>query len=332
MRCRAALVLLVLSLAACEQRRDDAPLQGAFIRTGPRTSFVEVAPGVRLEVLEWSPNGLPLVLLAGATQTAHVYQDFAPYFTDRFRVIGITRRRHGASDAPGTAFGIADLTHDIVAVLDALAITSAHFVGHSFGGAELSDIATAYPDRIRKMVFLDGGWDFHESFNAERWFDDWPNIPLDVRDRASPQAVAAYLARVWGVTFPLPEIIASHEFDSEGKLVALYPNIGNMFRDFIKPTLKPLDYRRLTQPTLVIRSVPTSVEHFFGGYASYDLVNRQRADAAFEKWKRVVIPTTDRFVKHVAGVQELRIEGGANLVVNAHTGKMLPTMREFLLK
>lgn len=68
--------------------QDDSPHQA---------SFVEVEPGVSLEVLDWGGQGPNMVLLTGLGDNAHVYDDFANQFTDRFHVYGITRRGFGRS-------------------------------------------------------------------------------------------------------------------------------------------------------------------------------------------------------------------------------------------
>ena len=67
-----------------------------------------------LEVLDWGGTGRALVFLAGGgASTAHEFDDFAPRFTDRFRVLGITRRGSvGSSDVPPRQFS--DLVDDIV--------------------------------------------------------------------------------------------------------------------------------------------------------------------------------------------------------------------------
>src|SRR5215208_6448256 len=64
---------------------------------GHKVTFVTVEPGVELEVLDWGGTGETLVLLAGGGDTAHVYDQFAHQFTDRFHVVGITRRGFGRS-------------------------------------------------------------------------------------------------------------------------------------------------------------------------------------------------------------------------------------------
>jgi hypothetical protein len=54
--------------------------------------FVTVEPGVKLEVLDWGGSGRPLIFLAGAGDTAHRFDGFAPQFVAQHHVYGITRR------------------------------------------------------------------------------------------------------------------------------------------------------------------------------------------------------------------------------------------------
>ncbi len=54
--------------------------------------FVTVEPGVRLEVLDWGGNGLPVVLLTELGDNAHVLDHFAEKLTHKYHVYGITRR------------------------------------------------------------------------------------------------------------------------------------------------------------------------------------------------------------------------------------------------
>src|SRR5881227_1848113 len=55
--------------------------------SGHKVSFVTVEPGVQLEVLDWGGTGEPLVLLTGVGDNAHVFDQFAYQFNDRFHVI-----------------------------------------------------------------------------------------------------------------------------------------------------------------------------------------------------------------------------------------------------
>jgi hypothetical protein len=70
-----------------------------------RVQFVPVEEGAQLEVLDWGGLGRPLIFLAGAGDTAHAFDTFAPKFTGQNHVYGITRKGFGASSKPTPANG-----------------------------------------------------------------------------------------------------------------------------------------------------------------------------------------------------------------------------------
>src|ERR1700678_1196245 len=121
------------------------PLRG---QQAPDTSphkvqFVTVEKDVRLEVLDWGGAGRPLIFLAGMGNTAHNFDAFAPKFTAKYHVYGITRRGFGDSSKPvptATNYTADRLGDDVLAVIDALQLNRPVLVGHSFAGEELSSI------------------------------------------------------------------------------------------------------------------------------------------------------------------------------------------------
>jgi len=49
--------------------------------------------GVRLHSVDWGGNGPPILfLINGGNGSAHTFDSFAPQFTQRFHVLGLTRR------------------------------------------------------------------------------------------------------------------------------------------------------------------------------------------------------------------------------------------------
>lgn len=131
--------------------------------------FVRVAPGVKLEVLDWGGSGTVMVLLTGSGDNAHVFDYFAFQFTNYFHVIGITRRGWLPSSQPKNGYDVETRAADDIKVLDALGIQKAVFVGHSIAGSELSKIAVKYPSYVDKLVYLDAS-DISERYT-------FPEIP-----------------------------------------------------------------------------------------------------------------------------------------------------------
>ena len=107
--------------SACPATQDNAANNAScFDNAGHKVTFVTVEPGAQLEVLDWGGTGETLVLLTGAGDNAHIYDEFAHQFTDRFHVIGITRRGFGRTSQPAHGYDLDTRARDDIAVLDKL--------------------------------------------------------------------------------------------------------------------------------------------------------------------------------------------------------------------
>ena len=148
------ILCLVLPTACISQ---GAP---AETNTSARQQFIAVAPGVRLEVLDWGGSGRNLVLLAGGGNTAHVYASLAPKLAKQFHVFGITRRGSGRSSAPQSGYTAKQFGDDVVAILDALHLTDPVLIGHSIAGEEMSAVSKYHPGRVSALIYLDAGGPF----------------------------------------------------------------------------------------------------------------------------------------------------------------------------
>ncbi len=77
-----------------------------------RERFIHVN-GARLELLEWGGKGPLMIFLPGFGNSAHVFDDLAPAFTDHFRVTGLTLRGVPPSSAPDEGYTIGQLAEDV---------------------------------------------------------------------------------------------------------------------------------------------------------------------------------------------------------------------------
>jgi pimeloyl-ACP methyl ester carboxylesterase len=119
-----------------------------------RTHAVHSA-GMRLNVLEWGdPQAQPLVLTHGMWDHARSFAVLAPLLARRFRVVAIDARGHGESAWAAGYTWLMDVV-DIVNVLRWVD-RPVHLVGHSKGGGQATDAARAAPERVRKLVNIDG--------------------------------------------------------------------------------------------------------------------------------------------------------------------------------
>jgi len=124
----------------------------------PESSHTVERDGVRIHVDDSGPtggDGGAVVLLSGLAMSAAGWDPVAGRLVAAgHRVVRPGTRGHGPSDAPPTGYRLADLTADVVAVLDAVGAEPVHLVGHSLGGMVAVQVALAHPDRVASLALL----------------------------------------------------------------------------------------------------------------------------------------------------------------------------------
>jgi pimeloyl-ACP methyl ester carboxylesterase len=167
-------------------------------------------------VLDWGGTGKAMVLLTGLGDNAHVYDQFAFQFTDFYHVIGITRRGYLPSSQPRDGYDLPTRAADDIAVLDALGIRKAVFVGHSVAGSELSELGSKYKSRVDKLVYLDAA-DLSRRFLPSR--REPPLAVYTDADLKSLFAFQAAKARLQALRTPDPSVCLGLRFDANGAIL-----------------------------------------------------------------------------------------------------------------
>jgi lipase len=113
-----------------------------------------------LHVHEWGdPGAPPLICLHGVTAHGQRFKPLAERrWADRFRVVAPDLRGHGRSGYE-PPWNLATHVADLIETADSLGIEQADWLGHSFGGRLVLELAAAHPERIRRAVLLDPGID-----------------------------------------------------------------------------------------------------------------------------------------------------------------------------
>ncbi len=135
------------------------PAQDNWTDKSPHKSGFITANSVKLHYLDWGGKGDTMLFLHGLGDTAHIFDDLAPKFTNQFRVLGLTSRGHGQSEKPETGYDTGTLVGDIRQFLDDLKIERVILIGHSLAGDQLTRFAGEHPDRLIKLVYLDAAHD-----------------------------------------------------------------------------------------------------------------------------------------------------------------------------
>jgi pimeloyl-ACP methyl ester carboxylesterase len=113
--------------------------------------------GLRLRYLEWGAKDAPAILLLhGFSSTALAWRGVGEALADKYRVVALDQRGHGASDwdAQGR-YTIDDFVADARAVTQHLNLAPFILVGHSMGGAISYSYASIFPQDVTRLVIED---------------------------------------------------------------------------------------------------------------------------------------------------------------------------------
>ena len=291
-----------------------------------KTIFVTVDPDVRLEVLDWGGAGDPMVLLTGSGDNAHVYDEFAYQFTDRFHVIGITRRGFGRSSQPARGYDLDTRARDDIAVLDKLDLRQAVFVGHSIAGTELSKLAAVYPARVNRLVYLDA---------LDLGSGGWAKIPQPPRapeatatDLESVQRLAAASARDDGYRKPLAAICNMVRILASGRILG--PITPPEISGKLVAGIQPAAYDRIQAPALgIFNSISTEYRMpYYWALSRAEQEKFRRSIDALSKWNERAI---QRFRSEVKGARVVELQNTNHYVYVVDEALVVREMRKFLL-
>ncbi|MCG8588395.1 MAG: alpha/beta hydrolase [Proteobacteria bacterium] len=125
-------------------------------KSTPKASRVEAADGLSLHVLEWSDEGVPMLLVHGFGNEAHIWDDFAPHVAPYYRVSAVDLRGHGDSDwDPDFRYDTPDHARDLAALVKRQGFERVVLVAHSLGGRAAMLFAGEHPERLAGLVIVD---------------------------------------------------------------------------------------------------------------------------------------------------------------------------------
>jgi long-chain acyl-CoA synthetase len=260
-------------------------------------------PRVRLSAIDVAPERprRTFVFIHGFGGEAEQWQHQLQNLLFENRVVALDLRGHGLSDAPVHGYDMPQVRSDLETALELLNIKGKFvLVGHSFGGAIVTDYAVAHPDRVERLVLIATPGEFKLS-------------PLFASGLALPEWLlrpAAYFLR---------------------KRLAAPPHVLKAFyRENLAVWVGWDEFRRLQMPTLVIRGnrdevfkraffedvprcIPDAQEADIGG--SGHLVMLERREAVNRAIERFVLGEQQRSWREVTSggrnVRATRVRAGS---------------------
>jgi len=124
-----------------------------------------------------------VLCIHGLTSNLRCWDQIALSLGDRHRFLAMDLRGRGRSDQPPSGYSVAAHVADILAVLDFLRKDRITLMGHSLGAYISLAFAAAFPERMDRLILVDGGG----------------HLPPEQRERVR-QALQPALARLGNIS------------------------------------------------------------------------------------------------------------------------------------
>ena len=113
---------------------------------------------LKLQFWDWGSEGKPVMILVhGGLDHARSWDWVARALRDDFHVYALDLRGHGNSAwAPGALYSVAEHVLDLSALADIVKGFPVYLIGHSLGAVVTLVYAGIYPDRVKKVVAIEG--------------------------------------------------------------------------------------------------------------------------------------------------------------------------------
>jgi pimeloyl-ACP methyl ester carboxylesterase len=335
----AVLCILLLGLAGCRGRpssvaRDSptnpadsgyavAPADTAWPDPAPHHAGYALNDRVRIHYLDFGGDGEPLVFLTGLGSSAHIFDDLAPRFTDRLRVIAITRRGHAESDHPSTGYALDTLVADLEAVLDTLGLDRVNLAGHSIAGGELTRFATLYPSRVASLIYLDAM--LQPAGLEDLIAEDTIKVKATDADFATYESARAWFQRCF-FGFWSPAVEADFRINTTPSTTT-----DIIFKDAALSRAWRQDYSSIHVPALVLHTLATLEQRRPCVAGSPDRDRARRAKAFLDRRFRPYQQAGVDFVRRqMPKVKVIEMKGHHFLFIS-NQDQVVRAMRQFLM-
>lgn len=212
---------------------------------------------IRLHYLEWGRKDLQcMILLHGSGANAHMWDHFASYALENFRLIALDQRGHGSSSwIRPPAYSCNDYVNDLDGLIEALNPRNVILMGHSMGALHAASYAATKPDRVAALIYVDiepcpPSWNKRylreQYYNLPDFYESLQDLVSNLKE-TSPYAkdeMLNYLAR-----FALKRKGDGNFYIKFDKEV-----LNHFDRYDLRPVLKAI-----TCPTLIIRGAESQV-------------------------------------------------------------------------
>jgi pimeloyl-ACP methyl ester carboxylesterase len=113
--------------------------------------------GIKIQLAVWEGKGKQILCIHGLTANSRFWDCLASALSPHHRVIAIDLRGRGLSDKPPTGYSIEHHCKDVLSLIDDLGLKRPVLMGHSLGAFISLVFSAKYPQRVDRLILVDGG-------------------------------------------------------------------------------------------------------------------------------------------------------------------------------
>ena len=113
--------------------------------------------GVEIQLAQWEGEEKAILCIHGITANCRCWDVIADALSPSYGVLAMDLRGRGLSGAPSSGYSMEHHSRDILAVLDDLGLEQVVLMGHSLGAFISLMFGAKYPERVDRIILVDGG-------------------------------------------------------------------------------------------------------------------------------------------------------------------------------
>ena len=118
---------------------------------------------VKINAAHWKGGRKTVLCLHGITANCRCWDMIASVLSPEYRVVAIDLRGRGLSGKPDSGYAPEQHIKDIISVMDDLQIERILLMGHSLGAFISLMFAALHPERVEKLILVDGAGDLDQA-------------------------------------------------------------------------------------------------------------------------------------------------------------------------
>lgn len=214
--------------------------------------------GIKIQLAVWEGKGKQILCIHGITANCRFWDCLASALAPHHRVIAMDLRGRGLSDKPSTGYSIEHHCKDISALMDDQGLERFVLMGHSLGAFISLVFAARHPERVDRLILVDGGGKLTKAQMAKVFKGIKPS--LDRLGQIFP-SLKAYLAQMKQAPYLQPwnsYIETYFRYEIENVRGGVRSRVHPKHIEEEAQNLRKVDsrqfYAKVTSPTLILRA------------------------------------------------------------------------------